>query len=259
MQRVQAEIFQNPQLEGESFYWEGGPVGVLLCHGFRATTAEVRPLARFLHEQGYTVSGPLLPGHGTTPQELNRCRWREWVAAVERASAELAARTEVLFVGGESMGSLLALYLASEEPEIAGVMAYAPALLLKSREVRFLAPLLAPFVPTLPRREGTPTASDALWKGYLEYPVSAAREFFRLQRAVKARLSPIFQPLLVMQGERDPLVDPRAPDRLFHGVSSAWRELHRLSRSPHCLLLDEERDRASALTLRFIEGVLALR
>ena len=29
----------NPQLEGEAFFWEGGPVGVLLSHGYSATTA----------------------------------------------------------------------------------------------------------------------------------------------------------------------------------------------------------------------------
>jgi hypothetical protein len=58
---------QNPHLEGDSFTWESGPLGILLLHGFTATTAEVRPLAKLLHQDGYTVSGPLLPGFGTTP------------------------------------------------------------------------------------------------------------------------------------------------------------------------------------------------
>src|SRR5512134_2031037 len=102
----------NPHLEGDSFYWPGGPSGILLAHGFTATTAEVRPLARILLDQGYSVAGPLLPGHKTTLEEMNRCRWQDWAGAIETAYRQMAARCERVFVGGESMGGLLALYLA---------------------------------------------------------------------------------------------------------------------------------------------------
>ena len=121
------------QLPGEPFFWEAGPVGVLLSHGFTATPFEVRGLACFLHERGYTVLAPLLPGHGTTPEEMNRCRWQDWTAAVEAAYRTLAARSERVFVGGESLGGLLALYLATEHPEVAGILAFAPALKIRSR------------------------------------------------------------------------------------------------------------------------------
>ena len=52
----------NPELEGGSFFWKNGETGVLLLHGLTATTAEVRPLAKSLLKEGYTVSGILLPG-----------------------------------------------------------------------------------------------------------------------------------------------------------------------------------------------------
>ncbi|MBS1245743.1 MAG: uncharacterized protein H6R36_398 [Chloroflexi bacterium] len=92
------EIIRNPHLEGDTFFWEGGPVGVLLIHGYTATTAEVRLLGRFLHERGYTVSGPLLPGHGTTPQAMNRCRWQDWTGAVEQAYRQISTRCDRVFV-----------------------------------------------------------------------------------------------------------------------------------------------------------------
>jgi Esterase/lipase len=62
-------VFQNPQLKGKSIYWPGNATGVLLIHGFTATTAEVRLLADAFKKQGLTVSAPLLPGHGTSPQD----------------------------------------------------------------------------------------------------------------------------------------------------------------------------------------------
>src|SRR5512142_3213769 len=103
----------NPHLEGESFFWEAGPTGVLLLHGLTATTAEVRLLARRLHDRGYTIAGPLLPGHGTTPENLNRTRWIDWVQAAEESYRELSARCTRVFIGGESMGAVAALYLGS--------------------------------------------------------------------------------------------------------------------------------------------------
>ena len=81
----------NPHLSGESFLWQAGPVGVLLVHGFTATTAEIQPLAETLYSAGYTVSGPLLPGHGSSPEQLNKTKWQEWVQAVEQAYTQLSS------------------------------------------------------------------------------------------------------------------------------------------------------------------------
>ena len=122
---TRTSIIYNPQLEGGSFLWEGGPTGVLLMHGYTATTAEVRPLARILNQQGYTVAGPLLPGHNTRPEDANRYHWRDWVRSVEESYLRLAAHCERVISGGESMGALLALCLASEHPEVIAILAYA--------------------------------------------------------------------------------------------------------------------------------------
>ena len=88
------ESIRNPQLAGDSFTWIEGPVGVLLFHGFTATTAEVRLLAGRLREAGYTVAGPLLPGHGTHPDELNQCRqYKKQVDSLESEVASLRPKT----------------------------------------------------------------------------------------------------------------------------------------------------------------------
>jgi carboxylesterase len=105
----------NAHLEGGPFFWEAGPVGALLCHGVTATTAEVRPLARRLHEAGYTVAGPLLPGHGTRPEDLNRVSWQDWVGAAEEVYQKLSARCQRIFLGGESMGAVTAARLVEGE------------------------------------------------------------------------------------------------------------------------------------------------
>ncbi len=248
----------NSHLEGTSFLWEGGPVGVLLSHGYTATTAEVRLLGRFLHERGYTVSGPLLPGHGTTPQDMNRCRWQMWTEAFEAAYRDLAARCEHVFVGGESMGGLLTLYLASHHPEIVGVMVYAAALMVPTSFAQtFLLPILAPLGVILQKSPSAPNAADARWQGYRQIPLRAAQQLFALQAATRARLSEIAQPILIVQGRLDTAVDASSPDVIYHGVRSTEKHLHWFEHSAHCALLDQEWEDVAALTLSFMEGKLA--
>jgi carboxylesterase len=253
-------MIKNPHLEGGPFTWQGGPTGVLLVHGFTATTAEVRPLARFLYERGYTVSGPLLPGHNTTPVDANRYGWRDWVRAVEVAYRELSVRCQRVVVGGESTGSLLTLYLASEHPEIAAVLSYAPALrlTLRRRDVAKLY-LAAPFKPyaSKPRAASAPSSGgDNLWRGYPVTPLKGTIQLLRLQSVVRPRLPQLRQPILVVQGRNDPTVHPSAPETVYHEVSSTVKELHWFDHSAHKVILDDERDRVFALTAEFIEGVL---
>ena len=59
----------------EPFEHTGGPVGVLLCHGFTGSPQTLRPWAEYLAQQGLTVSLPRLPGHGTTWQDLAGTGW----------------------------------------------------------------------------------------------------------------------------------------------------------------------------------------
>ncbi len=248
---------QNPHLEGDAFYWPGGSTGVLLIHGFTATTAEVRPLGQLLHQEGYAVAGPLLPGHGTRVQELNRVRWQDWTAAVETAYQELARQCQQVIVGGESTGGLLALYLASQHPEVVAVLCYAAFLRMRSRLMELLAPLLAPLVPVVEKSKSAPTPADERWQGYTVYPVPAAAQLFRLQRHMRRLLPDVRQPILIVQGRNDATVDPRAPQMIYGGVRSTDKELHWMEDSSHCVILDGEWERVAGITSRFLQRVLA--
>jgi carboxylesterase len=251
---MQRHMIHNAQLEGDPFHWAGGPDGVLLIHGYTATTAEVRPLARFLCEQGYTVAGPLLPGHYTTPADANRYTWQDWTRAIETAYREIATRYQRVIVGGESTGAILSLYLASEHPEIIALLCYAPALRLTlSPAQAALLRLIAPFKSALPKGQ---MSNAELWQGYPVNPLKGAVQLLDLQRAVRRRLARVRQPLLLMQGRRDVTVSARAPGEIAAGVRSVIKETYWLDNSAHTLLLGIEQVRAFELTLDFIQRVL---
>lgn len=250
-------LYVNPHLDGSTFSWVAGPVGVLICHGFTATTAELRPLAGVLHQHGYTVAAPLLPGHGTIPEDMNHVHWQDWVAAVQAAFERLQENCDRVWIGGESMGALLALYLASLNPDAAGVLAYGPALRLRGTWTDLvLLSLAAPFKKWVKKRNReSNTYVDSRWQGYTVRPLKAVQQFFSLQRATQACLDKITQPVLIIQGRDDMTVDPASPALIARGIRSNHIEIHWMAQSSHCVIIDREFDQVANLTLRFIESV----
>ena len=243
-------ILYNPHLDGDPFYWEAGPTGVLLLHGLTATPAEVRLLAEDLHAAGHTVMAPLLPGHGTRPEDLNEVRWRDWAWEVEQAYHLLATNCDQVFVGGESTGGVLALHLAAKYAEIAGVLCYAPAIQLAlpmSQMVRLY--VAAPLIEALPKESGD---NNPYWQGYTVNPLWAVVELVRLGREVRRNLAQIRQPVLVVQGRHDETIDPACGQIILDGVSSAVKELVWMEESAHIILLEEERAEITRLTLDFM-------
>jgi carboxylesterase len=240
----------NPKLDGSPFFLQGGQTAILLIHGFTATPAEVRRLANNLNHAGFTTVGPLLPGHGETPEALNRTHWQDWYRAVETACQDLVGKYKKVYVGGESLGGLLALLLAARNPNLSGVLAYAPALyipLSKPKELQLR--LLAPFVSGMPKND---LEKNTTWQGYKVNPLKAVLELRTVQKVVRSELKNIHQPLLLLQGKLDTTIDQRSADLVYEGVSSKVKVIHWLEKSGHCLLLDKELHIATRLTMDFI-------
>src|SRR5690348_11120016 len=131
----------------EPFSHQGGPTGVLLCHGFTGSPQALRPWAEFLAEAGLTVSLPRLPGHGTTWQDMARTRWEDWYAEIDRAFDELHAATDEIFVMGLSMGGCLALRLAELRGQAVGGLVLVNPSVTAETKLFLLAPILKLVVP----------------------------------------------------------------------------------------------------------------
>jgi carboxylesterase len=245
--------FQNPDLDGRSFFLDGSATAVLLLHGFTATTVEVRPLAEYLHRHGLSVSAPLLPGHGTVPEDMHSVSWQDWANAVEKAYQDVAIRHPHVYVGGESLGGLLTLYLASRHPEIAGILLFAPALQLRGV---WPARFLAPFIKTMPKtKSGVDPAGNLPWQGYTVVSLPALNQLRKLQDQVCKSLPAVRQPAFIIHGKKDQRVAPLCSQIIFDRISSEKKELMLLENSGHTLLLDIERDFIYQKALEFIRQV----
>ncbi|MGZ6791965.1 MAG: alpha/beta hydrolase [Mycobacteriales bacterium] len=229
----------EPVLPGaEPIDLPGGPVGVVLSHGFTGTTQSMRPWAEHLAAAGLTVSAPRLPGHGTSVRDMNTTRFHHWYGELERSFDDLRSRCETVFAMGLSMGGTLVLRLAQERAaDVAGVVVVNAALATERKDAKLL-PLLSKVVPSFPG-----IASDIKKPGVTElaYPKIPLKAAYSLQQAwpvVRRDLHRITCPVLVYRSAEDHVVEPVSGRMLLEGcVHAEERVLHD---SYHVATLDND-------------------
>jgi len=123
-------------------------IGVLFVHGFTGSPASMRPWAEYFAERGYTVRMPLLPGHGTTPEEMNKTTWDQWYAGAEQPYLELVEKCDKVFICALSMGGALTLRLAALHEPV-GIVLVNPLIHIKGIN-RILIPIVSKIVGMRP-------------------------------------------------------------------------------------------------------------
>lgn len=225
---------------GEAFEHTGGPVGVLLCHGFTGTPQSLRPWGEHLAAEGFAVSCPLLPGHGTRWQDMNGTRWPQWYAEVDRALRELRAQVDEVFVAGLSMGGTLALRLAEQHgPDVAGLVLVNPSLATERWDVKLL-PVLSRVLGSRPGVANDIKQAGRREVAYDRLPLKAALSLQQLWALTRAELGKVDQPLLSFRSIEDHVVEPLSGRLLLEGVSSTDVEERLLSESYHVATLDHD-------------------
>jgi carboxylesterase len=224
----------------EPFEHEGGPVGVLLCHGFTGSPQTLRGWAEYLAAQGLTVSLPRLPGHGTRWQDMAQTSSDDWYAEVETAFSVLARRCEQTFVFGLSMGGCLALRLAETRGEaVRGLVLVNPSLAPDTR-LFLLAPAMKYVLRSLPGIASDIKKPGASEVGYDRVPVRAAATLPKLWKATVSALAQVSQPVLIYRSTVDHVVGPPSMQALLAGLPSGQVTVRELPDSYHVATLDND-------------------
>lgn len=241
----------------EPFQHDGGPVGVLLCHGLTGNPVSLRPWAEHLADAGFSVSVPLLPGHGTHWQDANRTRWSQWYAAVDVALSQLHQTCDVVVVGGLSMGGALALRLAQLRPdEVAGLVLVNPAVMLDDPRLRAL-PLIRLLLPSLPAIGNDIKKPGVSEDAYDRTPLRALHSAIDLMNHVRADLASVTQPILLFRSPQDHVVPAASSATIVTSVSSADVTEVICADSYHVATLDHDAPLISRRTVDFVHDIAA--
>ena len=244
----------------EPFFFPGNRIGCLLVHGITATPKEVRYLGAHLAEEGCSVLGVRLPGHATTPEDMIRTRWRDWVASVEDGWHLLRGMTDQVFVVGHSMGGALALYFASRYP-VAGVVAMSTPYDIPATGVRrLLIHVLKPMSWFMPYLKKTPPIWFNLeaYKERIVYPVGVVRSLHELKlllREMRRSLPDVQVPALLMHSRDDDFVPPVNTANIYDHLGSEDKELIWVEKSDHVITEDGDRERVFRAAWDFIKRV----
>ncbi|HHH41628.1 MAG TPA: alpha/beta hydrolase [Chloroflexi bacterium] len=233
---------------------EEEPRAVLaIVHGFGEHSGRYMNVVNRLVPKGFAVWGFDHRGHGRSPGQRGYINeWGEFREDV-RAFLQMVAGQEPgrpLFLMGHSMGGLIVLDYALHHPEgLNGVIASGPALgqvgiapilLTLSRLLSWIWPRLSldtGLDATAISRD--PEVVKAYQEDSLVHSKGTPRlgtEMEKTMEWVQAHAADLRVPLLILQGEADRLVSPKAsraffeevtfPDKEWHGYEGGYHEPH---------------------------------
>lgn len=193
------------------------------------------------------MRAPLLPGHGTTIDDFERSRAKEWIAHARREYESMLPSYRTVGLAGLSMGGALAAIVAADAPRL-------PALVL-----------LAPYVG-MPRRLAATVLLHRAWGPFagqfraasehsildpeerarnLAYGVTTAgvlRQLLAVTRIARRALRSITAPTLIMQSRNDNRVARRVAEHAYRTIAAREKRLVFVERGGHILTVDYDRE-----------------
>lgn len=226
-------------------------VGVAVFHGFTSTPASVRPVAEALEAAGYRVDLPLLPGHGTTWEELAQTPHHDIMRAALASYDRLAARCSQVAVVGLSMGGTLALHVAARRRVLA-VVTINPGLRLKPF-TGLGASVLGRLRRSVPSIAGDIARPDVQEEAYPVTPLRAVVGLDRMFREVRGELAEVRAPVLLLRSARDNILPPSSAATLEKSLRPGQMRTVPLHHSLHVATLDHDADIITRTTLEFLD------
>lgn len=230
-------------------------IGVLLVHGFTGSPASMRPWGEFLHSKGYTVRVPLLPGHGTQPEDLNKVKWQEWPAKVEFELSQLKKSCDVVFLIGLSMGGGTVLNVAaSHNEEFAGLILVNPMIHVKGVPVE-LAYFLSRF-----QKMRSSVGDDIKRPGVTEWgydalPTRGIYQLLKMLRITRRNLKNITIPVQLFHSVEDHTLPVTNTEIILSEIGSSNKTRIELVNSYHVATMDYDQELIFQNSLTFIESL----
>ncbi|MDR5835959.1 alpha/beta fold hydrolase [Caballeronia sp. LZ034LL] len=249
---------------------QGDEHAVLLFHGMSSSPLELRYLARFLNDKGFTVRVPMLDGYSVDSSEGNM---EEWIEAALREFDLLAARYRHVSIGGLSMGATLALRIAQERPRARSLALLSVSLAFDGWAIPWYLDLInlmyyTPLRKHYRYRESAPfglrnealrakvaraVSRDALSEiGPPSLSLTAIHEGGRLMASAAAGIEAVTAATLVVHAIDDDTTSPHNALRVLERISAPTTRAVWLDDSYHIVTSDNERELVALETAAFL-------
>ncbi len=258
---------------------------VLLIHGITGTPSEMRYLGKLLNKDGYTVVCNALPKHCGTLSELRKVTWQEIVDACIKDFRALKDEYSQVYVGGLSMGALIAVHLAYLFPsEVSGIIALAPTVfydgwaLQKGKVLMHMLWHIPFFRNSINIREDWPyglkdeTLRENIHRFYKGakadvfdnkvflfgspfFPMACLYQHNQFTQVVKNELPSVRTPLLTIHAKEDDMASLNNARFVMNNIGSTHKKLVILENSYHMITIDKEKDKVAQEAISFLSGL----
>ena len=194
----------------------------LLIHGLNDSPSVWRDTAQELAQRGYDVRAILLPGHGNTPEAQLDVTYQMWLEAA-RSQLELwRTEAEPFFIGGFSLGGVIATILAREYEGIDGLLLFSPAYYSTRNNLLRWASLVSHVKPWV---FGGMIIEDNPSK-YNSIPINAAAQYYKSTRYLRDiwGREKLYMPVLMVASMDDSVVSIERMRGLFKRRFSSPRK-----------------------------------
>ncbi len=241
----------------EPFYLKGNETVCILLHGFTGTPKEMRWLGDFLNKNSISVIAPRLPGHATSPEDMQRSTWGDWVSSIEDIYDLFKPQAERIFVVGLSMGGLLAGVSASYL-KYDGLITISTPYEFPQKDWRlpFLKQLsiLQPKIKKEKDNWHNPEAAiDHI--DYPYYPTKSIVELGSLISQFQKILPSLSLPSLHIHSKKDESVSFDHLEKIYRNNGSKNKEMFIVENSGHVVIREPDRFQVFQKILNFINAV----
>jgi len=227
----------------EPIFYEGSETGILFIHGFTGTAYEGKDFAAYFAEKGYTVWVPLLPGHGTRPEDMINVTWKDWYSYAEDCLLKFKKQCSRVILVGQSMGAGIALALGAHH-SVNALISLAGAVFLRDWRLKLL-PVAKHFLRYQHKSRGPDISNKEAKKSsasYRKYPLKSIDDFLHMVSFARENLSKVNDPILLIHSRQDHTVTFKNMDYIYNHVSSQVKEKLVLEKSYHIISLDNEKE-----------------
>ncbi|MCB0326516.1 MAG: alpha/beta fold hydrolase [Bdellovibrionales bacterium] len=243
--------------DAHSIRLEGNEDCVLMVHGFTGSPATLKNLAKEIHFQlGMSILAPLLPGHGTTPQDLNQVTWQDWVEEIEEHYGKALKKYKKVHLLGLSTGGTICVEVHKRNPgRASSICLLSPAYRIRPAILQWLSYLFMMLPNAIllgsKKKEGIPPLGDV---SYSEYPFRSVKQFLRICRRMLWVRKDEHLPVLVIASQQDEIIDPASADFFYSKFPHPKSKLVKLYRSSHIITLGSEKKRVFKEVISFLQA-----
>ncbi|TAN21147.1 MAG: alpha/beta fold hydrolase [Actinomycetota bacterium] len=238
------DAYFSAQLDGRD--------AVLMVHGFTGSPHSLLGVAKYLETGGLSVALPLLPGHGTSVEDLFNIGFDDWYSCVVELALRLLGSCTRVDLFGLSMGGALVLKLLESFRGFGRAVLVNPLIEPPAPSfIELLGSILKSGINTAPGIASDIARPDAMEFGYPQTPIRAALSMFEALPKIVDDLGTIENEILLFSSRQDHVVPSSSGDLLAGSLDGAKLERLWLEKSFHVATLDFDADFINSKSLEF--------